>query len=427
MSDRAWKCVPLTELVDINPESLSNSTPAGSRFRYIDISSVHSGVIDWQTVLECSFATAPSRARRVVKPNDSLFCTVRPSLQAHAYADWKDQDGYVCSTGFAVLRPSRSDSRFIFHKLFSEELARQVRQREVGSSYPAVNEGELGQMFISVPLTIDEQTLIAEILDTLDEAIREAEAVIAKLRLVKAGLLHDLLTRGIDAHGLLRDPIRHPDQFQYSLLGLIPKAWEAAFLAVIITEIEAGSSPSCPNHAAPPGAWGVLKVSAVTHRGFVPSENKVIEDLALIDEGCEVKIGDLLMTRCNTPELVGAACLVNATPPHLMLCDKTLRLSVNPERDDIRFLAHTLGMPSTRRQIEISATGSSGSMKNISQKDIRGYRVVRPGFDEQQEIARRVDAFDNRLEAEQQTLSKLQNLKRGLSHDLLTGRKRVKN
>ena len=72
----------------------------------------------------------------------------------------------------------------------------------------------------------DEQTRIAAVLDTVDEAIAKTEAVIAKLKQVRAGLFHDLLTRGLDEHGQLRDPVAHPEHFQDSPLGRIPKEWE---------------------------------------------------------------------------------------------------------------------------------------------------------------------------------------------------------
>ncbi len=81
----------------------------------------------------------------------------------------------------------------------------------------------------AVPLPpLPEQRRIAEILDTLDEAIRKTEQVIAKLQQMKQGLLHDLLTRGIDENGELRDPERHPEQFKDSPLGRIPREWEVA-------------------------------------------------------------------------------------------------------------------------------------------------------------------------------------------------------
>ena len=72
----------------------------------------------------------------------------------------------------------------------------------------------------------EEQHRIAEILDTIDETIQKTEAVIAKLKGMRDGLLHDLLTRGLDEHGKLRDPIVHPEQFKDSPLGRIPREWE---------------------------------------------------------------------------------------------------------------------------------------------------------------------------------------------------------
>ena len=67
----------------------------------------------------------------------------------------------------------------------------------------------------------------------MDEAIAKTEAVIAKLKQVRAGLLHDLLTRGLDEHGQLRDPVAHPEQFQDSALGWIPKEWKLLPLSEI--------------------------------------------------------------------------------------------------------------------------------------------------------------------------------------------------
>jgi len=71
-----------------------------------------------------------------------------------------------------------------------------------------------------------ERSAIAYILDTADEAIVKTETLIAKLKAIKQGLLHDLLTRGLDENGELRDPERPPEQFKDSPLGLIPGEWE---------------------------------------------------------------------------------------------------------------------------------------------------------------------------------------------------------
>jgi type I restriction enzyme S subunit len=82
-----------------------------------------------------------------------------------------------------------------------------------------------------------EQSKIAKVLDALDTAIHETEAIIAKLKAVKQGLLHDLLTRGIDANGELRPPqAEAPHLYKESPLGWIPKAWDASPLRRLVSD-----------------------------------------------------------------------------------------------------------------------------------------------------------------------------------------------
>jgi type I restriction enzyme, S subunit len=82
----------------------------------------------------------------------------------------------------------------------------------------------------------EEQRHIAEILDTLDEAIAHTSSLIAKLKQMKAGLLHDLLTPALDENGELRDAIGHPKQFKDSPLGQIPKDWKFTEFGALIAE-----------------------------------------------------------------------------------------------------------------------------------------------------------------------------------------------
>src|SRR5690606_28997388 len=116
---------------------------------------------------------------------------------------------------------------------------------------------------IEVPDDLAEQRAIAQILDTLDTAIRETEALIGKLKAVKQGLLHDLLTRGIDANGELRPPQSEaPQLYKESPLGWIPRGWEVVEVGEVLLGIDAGWSPSCPEEPPSAGEWGVLKLSA---------------------------------------------------------------------------------------------------------------------------------------------------------------------
>ena len=121
----------------------------------------------------------------------------------------------------------------------------------------------------------------------------------------------------------------------------------------------------------PPAAsdYGVLKVSAVDPHGFLPFESKTLLHRQDFVSEFSVRSGDLIMTRANTPELVGEICLVDHDYPNLMLCDKTLRL-VPRSNVDPYLLSEMLQSPSVRRQLQSVATGTGRSMKNISQKKI---------------------------------------------------------
>jgi len=262
-------------------------------------------------------------------------------------------------------------------------------------------------------------------LEAAGKAIAETEAVITKVKQVRAGLLHNLLTRGLDEYGQLRDPIAHPEQFQDSPLGQIPREWRWSKFDDVLARIEAGKSPDYPDYPAPPSEWGVLKVSAIWPGGFRPYENKRVTKAMHQNPAYEVYDGDLLISRSNTYELVGIVSLVRGAPPRLMLCDKTLRLKLKPDRGLNPFFALLLQTRTARSQIEVNAAGTSGSMKNISQGVIRGLVFAYPEIEEQHRILAVMALMDQELEVLGRELGKLLALKSGLMSDRLTGRVRV--
>ena len=244
--------------------------------------------------------------------------------------------------------------------------------------------------WLSYPINlppVDEQRRIVEILDTTSEAIRSAKRIIAKLEQTKQGLLDAVITRGIDESGHLRDLAR----LQQSPLGPVPEEWAVGPLGRVLTSIDAGRSPDLPDYPAKAGEWGVLKVSAVRPDGLQETENKAVTKSYLIDPNIEIRHGDLLISRANTPSLVGLACYVHEPRPGLMLSDKTLRLNIDSRLAIPRFIGYLLQASSSRRQIEMSGTGSSGSMKNISQDEIRSLVLPLPRMQEQYRILATVE------------------------------------
>lgn len=187
-------------------------------------------------------------------------------------------------------------------------------------------------------------------------------------------------------------------------------------LGEALSSIEAGHSPDLQDTPARDGEWGVLKVSAIQPEGLKASENKAIHDRALIHEWLEVKEGDLLITRANTDAFIGTACIARKPRPHLMLCDKVLRLVVNQNYAIPEFVCIVLSHDKVRNQLRASASGTSGSMKNISQKSIKKLTIPLPSLTEQRQIAEILDVADKQISRTEAVITKRLAIESALSN-----------
>lgn len=261
---------------------------------------------------------------------------------------------------------------------------------------------------------LDEQEKIAEILGSVDDAIAATQAVIDQTRKVKQGLLQQLLTRGI-GH----------TKFKETAIGLIPEGWEVESLSELLTDIIPGRTPESQRKPASIDEWGILKVSAIGFGEFFQNENKVLPENYEIETKYIVQEGDVLITRANTSELVGATCVVPTGSYKLVLSDKTLRLVPDKKKVDPKFLCEVLIGSGARKFLSENATGTSGSMKNITQDLIRAFVMPLPPLEEQEKIVGILDSITCDYKAHLHELKHLNTVKQGLMQDLLTGRVRV--
>ena len=164
----------------------------------------------------CDFYSGTVPERHRIEDGDLLF-SWSATLETLI---WDRGPAYLNQHIFKVIPSAATNRRFLHHLLnfHMDGLA----SKSHGTTMRHITRSDLIPYRVDLPL-IPEQRRIAEILDTLDEVIRHTEQLIAKLQQMKQGLLHDLLTRGIDDNGELRDPVRHPEQFKDSPLGRIPK------------------------------------------------------------------------------------------------------------------------------------------------------------------------------------------------------------
>ena len=191
-----WAARRIDELADVDPENLPINTYPGFLFNYISLDHVDAGRLLGSS--RESFETAPTRARRIVRPRDVLMSTVRPALLGHLlFAD--QVPNAVCSTGFAVLRSKRDhcDPQFLFAHLFGDVVSAQVQRLLAGSNYPAINGGDVGRLRVTCPPTLAEQQAIATVLSDMDADIAALERRLDKTRAIKQGMMQQLLTGSI--------------------------------------------------------------------------------------------------------------------------------------------------------------------------------------------------------------------------------------
>ena len=171
---KGWQTKYLGEILQ-KTETVNPLQSPNNEFDYIDVSSISNKTFSIEETQRLKGKDAPSRARRLVKANDVLFATVRPTLQRIAIVP-DELDNQVCSTGYFVLRPKTElDYRFIFYFLFTEDFMGKMEKLQKGASYPAVTDGEMREQKITFPPLSDQQRIVS-ILDEAFAGIATAKA-----------------------------------------------------------------------------------------------------------------------------------------------------------------------------------------------------------------------------------------------------------
>jgi type I restriction enzyme, S subunit len=266
---------------------------------------------------------------------------------------------------------------------------------------------------------LPEQRQITAILETIDDAIRKTEQIIAKLKQVKQGLLHDLLTRGIDDNGELRDPERHPEQFKDSPLGRIPREWESPNLGELSTVVR-GSTPrpaKDPRYfAGKDTPWITVGELSRDDWPFLTETTSMLTELGTRFSRW-LEVGTLVLSNsgfgCGVPKILQlSGCANDGIAAFLNLSPRCVPL----------FLYYFLFSQIHTLRARVAR---GVDQPNLNTDLLRDFQVPAPGLAEQEAIANQLFSLAVRLRSEQGYVSKLHLLKQGLTEDLLTGRVRV--
>jgi type I restriction enzyme S subunit len=329
----------------------------------------------------------------------------------------------VCGYHLALLRPRKEhiDGGFLFRCLQAKPVRVQLELAANGVTRFGIPKTDIGAAMLPVP-PLPTQRAIADYLDhetaRIDALIAAKKRVLGLLAEKRRAVITRAVTRGLDPHAPLRDS-------GIPWLGEIPARWEVVRLRFLARRIEQGWSPQAENREPAVDEWGVLKLNAVNQGRFDDTAAKALPANVEPRVELEVRKGDFLVTRSNTPLSVGDACFVDVTRPRLMLCDLVYRLCLDEVLIDGRFLGHFMTLPVGRHQIEADARGTSASMVKISQDHIKDWVVPLPSLGEQQQIvnhvAKAARALDGMRDATSRTVELLKERRAALIAAAVTG------
>lgn len=347
-------------------------------------------------------------------PAGSLLVTTRATLGARVI----NAVPMATNQGFKSVVFKRPEEASYYFHLF-EKVKPELVRRASGTTFLEISGAEFGSIKVPSP-SPNEKLKISQILDTLDTAIHETGAIIAKLKAVKQGLMHDLLTRGIDANGELRPPqAEAPHLYKESPLGWIPQEWACKPFGELCESSAFG--PRFPSDAYDEnGPLATLRTTDMDDQGNISLSTMpraAIKPSVFADH--LLRPGDIVISRSGTCGVTGVFTGhdIPVVPGAFLIRFRLRDLRLN--RFYRRYFNASLGRP----YLERLAVG--GVQKNIKGSDVLCLQVPNPEPTEAVAIGDRIESVEHDIESNQQLLRKLQLQKSGLMDDLLTGRVRV--
>lgn len=325
------------------------------------------------------------------------------------------------STDTYAIKGKDHSSKYLFYLLL-KNLSFIDKNFFSGSGLKHLQKKDFRNWLLNFPDDTNEEERIVQFLSTLDRAIDYTKQLIAKYQRIKTGLLHDMLTRGIDEHGNLRSEKTH--KFKDSKLGRIPVEWECMNIGSLIEYLGSGITPR--------GGSKIYKKEGIL---LIRSQNVYpgyfeLDDVAFIDE----EINNTMLRS----EIFEYDVLLNITGASIGRCvyvpKEFYKANVNQHVCAIRLQNKTENkaaflqafLNSDFGQNQIIRFNSGGNREGLNYSQIKA--IVLPWPNNEQEFERirtTIEKTDKFLKKNQNKLTKLQSLKTGLMQDLLSGKVRV--
>jgi type I restriction enzyme S subunit len=312
-------------------------------------------------------------------PSDSVAIVVRSGILERKLPTATTTIPTTLNQDMKAVKPDEGiDSSWVAHFLRASEQEILRNCRKDGTTVASIDSDKFLSTQIPIPPLAEQRRIVTELedhLSRLDAATSSVERALARTKGFVGSSRRQILLERCSEWGKLGD---------------------------LIASVQAGKSFAADGRPAGLHEWGIIKVSAMTWGEFRATENKTLFPGQQFDPNNEIRVGDILVSRANTVNYVGAPVLVRETRPRLLLSDKSLRLSLRPGVDP-NWLIEVLSSPMVRQQISERATGTKDGMRNVSQATLLDINVPIVPPEEQAAVAEEISTSTsgaNRLRSE---------------------------
>ncbi|SFT69355.1 type I restriction enzyme, S subunit [Pseudoalteromonas sp. DSM 26666] len=382
-------------------------------FPWVSISDLKSRIVS--NTAESITALGARNSNVKLVPCGTIMMSFKLSLGRIAFAG-RDIYTNEAIASFEV-DTDKIDKTFLFYQL-PEVVKLAITDTAIKGA--TLNKAKLNELVIPHPELVV-QRKIAEILSTIDNQIDATQALIDKYTAIKQGMMADLFSRGIDPETKALRPTfeEAPELYHETTLGMLPKGWNVSDLGSISLRVTDGSHQAI--YTVENGDIPFLFVSCVRGGKILWDKCSYIskEDYHLISKGREPRKGDILYTAVGS---YGHAALVSKDS-EFSFQRHIAYIKPNNQFIDSGFLCEFLNSEQTKSWADRVALGNA--QKTVTLGELSKFPVVVPEKIEQEKIVGSLQAVNEALESEYVDLSKLQQTKRGLMQDLLTGKVHV--
>jgi len=349
-----WETIALGDIFKVT----SGGTPSRKRPEFYENGNIHwvkTGDLHNKYVETASeFITKEaldSSSTKLYPPGTVLIAMYGATIGACSILNIKACTNQACA---AFTPNDKVDSQYLYYLLKSKKDT--FVRAGAGGAQPNISATFLKQFKIPLP-ALSVQKQIAKVLEKADTLRGQCQKMEQELNTFAQSVFLDMFG----------DPVKNP------------KGWEKRKIKDLVADFQGGKSIAASENQENSGLNRVLKISAVTWGEFKPEESKPLPNSYEPPNEHFVKANDLLFSRANTTELVGATSLVFKTPNNILLPDKLWRFVWHKDNAQSQvFMWQLLSNKGVRNELGKISTGSGGSMKNISKSKLYDFEVIYP-------------------------------------------------